>query len=152
MGEDVKSFGYGFLSPLMRTISHVSREVWDSRFRDSGTGLSVGTGGQASAAGSAPFVVTHTVGASWEVPKRKSQTEPSVCIVISHGGSFQTLVPCVQRGQPLQCALRAMACVLSFKGSEGGPHILSSTHLWLVSSATTGEHSGPASAPLAELG
>lgn len=38
------------------------REVWESRFREGGMGVSIGTGGQASASGSAPFMLNNTAG------------------------------------------------------------------------------------------
>ena len=98
-------------------------QTQNSRSRDSGTGLSIGTGGQASATGSGPFMTSHAVGVSWEVPKREPGRKPQ-CHLDFSWGLFANPGSLCAAGQPLQRALQGCDGVPRFKRSEEGSHTL----------------------------
>lgn len=96
----------------MKAINHVSEGGLGAPAKEGRTGVSVGAGGQASASGSAHFISNNTVGKTERFKGallQRARRRAPVCILVFLGDSFQALVPCVQKDQPV-CGW--VACVL----------------------------------------
>lgn len=123
----------------MKAINHVSEEGLGKPKPRKGRDRSFcRNGGQASALVSAGFVINNTMGKTGfkETAQERAWREVPICFLISLGESFQTLVPCVQKGP----ADSAGGWPVSHNSSMGeGSHIRSQIHWLFMESATVGE-------------